>query len=265
MLTGTVFPLLVEALQDKQITVGEPYFDRLGAPIGLALLFLMAVGPALPWRAPSGEVLRNRLLIPAWVGVAHACVVALRRRRRTASPSVVAFALGAFALAEHRPAVRASARARAGAAADEAWPRRRRCARCAATRGSTAGLRRAHRRRRDRDRARATSGAYSDQARGAADAGRVGDRVAATPSRTSGSVTHKSAQKTTIQARVRITHGGSELGVYAPRDLDVPELHRRHRHAVGPHRRSWHDVYLTLVSSPNAARPGHDRRRGQAR
>ena len=28
-------------------------------PIGLALLFLMAVAPALPWRATSGEVLRQ--------------------------------------------------------------------------------------------------------------------------------------------------------------------------------------------------------------
>ena len=30
VLTGTVFPLLVQALQNKQITVGEPYFERLG-------------------------------------------------------------------------------------------------------------------------------------------------------------------------------------------------------------------------------------------
>ena len=45
VLTGTVFPLLVEALQNKQITVGEPYFTRLGVPIGIALLFLMADRP----------------------------------------------------------------------------------------------------------------------------------------------------------------------------------------------------------------------------
>ncbi|MGZ6935674.1 MAG: cytochrome c-type biogenesis CcmF C-terminal domain-containing protein, partial [Acidimicrobiia bacterium] len=75
VLTGTTFPLLVEALQNKQITVGEPYFARLGAPIGIALLFLMAIGPVLPWRAASGELLRNRMLIPAWVG-AIALVIA---------------------------------------------------------------------------------------------------------------------------------------------------------------------------------------------
>ena len=72
VLTGTVFPLLVEALQNKQITVGEPYFTRLGVPIGIALLFLMAVGPVLPWRAASGEVLRNRLADPGVGGRAHA-------------------------------------------------------------------------------------------------------------------------------------------------------------------------------------------------
>src|SRR5688572_17971539 len=64
VLLGTVFPLLVEALQDKKLSVGEPYFDRMTVPIGLSLLFLMAVAPALPWRAASGEVLRRRLGVP---------------------------------------------------------------------------------------------------------------------------------------------------------------------------------------------------------
>ena len=42
---------IAEALQGRQLSVGEPYFDRMTTPIGLALLFLMAVAPALPWRA----------------------------------------------------------------------------------------------------------------------------------------------------------------------------------------------------------------------
>ena len=32
-----------------QMSVGRPYFDRMAVPIGAALLFLMGVGPALPW------------------------------------------------------------------------------------------------------------------------------------------------------------------------------------------------------------------------
>ena len=53
VLLGTVFPLLVEALRSEKLSVGEPYFDRMTVPLGLALLFLMAVAPALPWRAAS--------------------------------------------------------------------------------------------------------------------------------------------------------------------------------------------------------------------
>ena len=45
VLLGTVFPLLVEALQDRRTVVGPPYFDRLSMPIGIALLFLMADRP----------------------------------------------------------------------------------------------------------------------------------------------------------------------------------------------------------------------------
>ena len=59
VLLGTVFPLLVEALNGDRISVGEPYFDRMTMPIGLALLFLMAVAPVLPWRKATGELLRT--------------------------------------------------------------------------------------------------------------------------------------------------------------------------------------------------------------
>ena len=37
-------------------------------PIGLALLFLMAVAPVLPWRKAQRELLRDRLFWPAWCG-----------------------------------------------------------------------------------------------------------------------------------------------------------------------------------------------------
>src|SRR3954454_23626293 len=77
VLLGTVFPLIVEALQDRKITVGAPFFDRLGTPIGLTLLFLMGVAPALPWRKASAELLRDRLFWPAWCGVGTLAIAVL--------------------------------------------------------------------------------------------------------------------------------------------------------------------------------------------
>ena len=119
VLTGTVFPLLVDALNKGDITVGGPYFERMTTPVGLALLFLMAVAPALPWRATSNEVLRDRLLGPAIVGVlSMVATVALGYRGLT---SVVAFGLGGFCLAgivrNYFVAVRARRRS-----AGEGWP-----------------------------------------------------------------------------------------------------------------------------------------------
>ena len=95
VLLGTVFPLLVEALQDRQTVVGAPYFDRLSTPIGLALLFLMAIAPVLPWRKASLELLRDRLFWPAWCG-AIALVVAVLLGA-TGWASLVAFALAGAA------------------------------------------------------------------------------------------------------------------------------------------------------------------------
>ena len=68
VLLGTVFPLLVEALNGDRLAVGAPYFDRMSMPIGLALLALMGLSILLPWRSGSMGLLRQRALIPAWVG-----------------------------------------------------------------------------------------------------------------------------------------------------------------------------------------------------
>jgi cytochrome c-type biogenesis protein CcmF len=95
VLLGTVFPLLVEAVNDDQLSVGSPYFDRMAIPIGLTLLFLMAVAPVLPWRKASGELLSQRLFWPAWAGTA-AVVFALVLGARGLAP-LLAFGLGGFA------------------------------------------------------------------------------------------------------------------------------------------------------------------------
>ena len=84
VLLGTVFPLIVEALQNRQIAVGAPFFDRLTVPIGIALLTLMSIAPVLPWRKASAETLQTRLFWPMWSGIAAL---------------VASLALGAYGLA----------------------------------------------------------------------------------------------------------------------------------------------------------------------
>jgi len=68
VLIGTVFPLVVEAVKGKQMSVGRPYFDAMVVPAGTALLFLLGVGPALPWGRASRQQIFKALLPPIVTG-----------------------------------------------------------------------------------------------------------------------------------------------------------------------------------------------------
>jgi cytochrome c-type biogenesis protein CcmF len=69
VLLGTVFPLLVEAVQGKKISVGEPYFNAMAVPIGMALVFLMGVGPALPWGQAKLDTVLKGFVAPLAIGL----------------------------------------------------------------------------------------------------------------------------------------------------------------------------------------------------
>ncbi|MGH9126794.1 MAG: cytochrome c-type biogenesis CcmF C-terminal domain-containing protein [Acidimicrobiales bacterium] len=95
VLLGTVFPLFTQAITGNEITVGEPYFNRMVLPIVIALLFLMAVAPVLPWRKASTELLRKRIQWPLTFAVV-VLVACVAFGVRGLNPLVV-FGLGAFA------------------------------------------------------------------------------------------------------------------------------------------------------------------------
>ncbi len=97
VLLGTVFPLLIEAANGSRISVGNPYFERMTMPIGFALLFLMAVAPALPWGRAGIELISKRLVWPA-ATAAVAMVVAVLLGSRGWAPTL-AVGLGGFAVA----------------------------------------------------------------------------------------------------------------------------------------------------------------------
>lgn len=112
ILLGTIFPLIASALQGTDLSVGAPYFNQVTVPIGFALLFLMGVGPLLPWGAGRLEGVQYRLLPPVAIGVVAVLLLLLIGVRGVGA--LVTFGVSAFVLAVTVGRVLADVRKRHG-------------------------------------------------------------------------------------------------------------------------------------------------------
>src|SRR3954468_5356227 len=95
VLLGTVWPLIVEAMNNERLSVGRPWFDLFGMILGFGLLLLMAVAPVLPWRKTNVDTLARRLQWPAWFGTFCVLVAVALQARGLAQ--LVCFGLAGFA------------------------------------------------------------------------------------------------------------------------------------------------------------------------
>ncbi len=91
---GTLYPLILETFGGGKVTVGPPYYNAVFMPIALGLLFLMGIGPYIPWRKASVENLRKSFSIPLLAGaimVALLAITGIRNLYALAGSYVVAF------------------------------------------------------------------------------------------------------------------------------------------------------------------------------
>ena len=96
VLLGTLFPLLAEAVRGVKVTVGAPFFNRMTVPLMVMLLFLVGVGPMLPWRVANREQLKRSLLAPSialLLTLGGALLLGMRHFY-----GILAFAFAAFSL-----------------------------------------------------------------------------------------------------------------------------------------------------------------------
>lgn len=96
VLLGTLFPLVAEAMRGVKVSVGAPFFNRMTLPLCVALIFLMGVGPALPWRLATPAVLRRKLVPPVVAALIVGAVAFVFGIRQIYA--LLTFAFGAFAL-----------------------------------------------------------------------------------------------------------------------------------------------------------------------
>jgi len=119
VLVGTLYPLVAEAMRGVKVSVGVPFFNRMALPAMVALLFLMGVGPALPWGSTTWADARKRLYPPAIAAVILGAIAVIAGARGIYA--ILAFAFIGYAamsnLREFWIGMRARHRAHG-----ESWP-----------------------------------------------------------------------------------------------------------------------------------------------
>ncbi len=123
VLFGTLLPLVVGATGGGTISVGAPWFNRVNVPIFGALLFLMGVGPALPWGRASWSSVRERFGLPllgAVMVVVAAWALGIHGEASLATLGLAIFAAGIMVDEVVRGA-RARARGRSEDPATATW------------------------------------------------------------------------------------------------------------------------------------------------
>jgi len=119
VLVGTLYPLIAEAIRGVKVSVGEPFFNRMAVPAMVSLIFLMGVGPSLPWGSTTWADARKRLVPPS-IGAFIMGAIALLAGARGIY-AILAFAFVGYAamgnLREYWIGMRARRRAHG-----ESWP-----------------------------------------------------------------------------------------------------------------------------------------------
>ena len=94
VLWGTIYPMIVEAVQGRRVSVGPAYFNAVVVPVGLALLALTGIGPLIAWRRASRRSLRRQFSFPLGMGALGILAMAIAGVRATSA--LVAFGLCVF-------------------------------------------------------------------------------------------------------------------------------------------------------------------------
>ena len=94
---GTFFPFISELATGQRVSVGAPFFNQVNAPLSLALLLILGIGPVIAWRRASRANLARNFRMPLIALLVAGAVAWLLGLRVWYGVGVVAF--GTFVLA----------------------------------------------------------------------------------------------------------------------------------------------------------------------
>lgn len=96
---GTMYPLISETITGTKINVGAPYFNKVMAPIMLALILLMAICPLISWQKAVFERFVKNTLAPLITAIIFAIVLVAMGVKGTYA--IIGLAVTEFMFAVH--------------------------------------------------------------------------------------------------------------------------------------------------------------------
>ena len=78
VLTGTLYPLLMDALGLAQLSVGAPYYNATVVMMAIPLFILMGAGPMLPWKRPGRWLFVRPLGLCAVIAIAATLISGIK-------------------------------------------------------------------------------------------------------------------------------------------------------------------------------------------
>lgn len=96
VLLGTLYPLILDALNLGKISVGPPYFNRVFFPLIVPLFVLIGIGPYINWKRGQGRRLGKRIMVPAAIAIGAGVLAAIIGWARIPWSAVAGGALGVW-------------------------------------------------------------------------------------------------------------------------------------------------------------------------
>jgi cytochrome c-type biogenesis protein CcmF len=98
ILLGTIYPLIVDAMNAGKISVGAPYFETVFLIPMLPLVLFIGVAMHAAWRSADGSLLLRRLRWPAGIAVVFGAAVSLVIFEYSSLLTAVGIAAGAWVI-----------------------------------------------------------------------------------------------------------------------------------------------------------------------
>ena len=98
ILLGTLYPLVLDALNLGKISVGPPYFNSIFMPLMLPLLILVGIGPYLFWKQDTLKRLLSQFKVTVWIVAAVSILIVVMLWSRAGIAAVLGVIIAGWLL-----------------------------------------------------------------------------------------------------------------------------------------------------------------------